>query len=256
MDFIEVAAMIVDRYRRTDLNREVDPNDHMYNTGKDWYYSVGENGLTCVLNGLSLSRLTAVHSILDLPCGHGRVGRHLRAAFPDAHISFCDTDVGAAAFCAAMFGGQALPSQPDLTQVSFERCYHVIWIGSLFTHLDLNTTATWLRHLSRFLSPDGILLATFHGAWTIEMQQKYCPLIAPDKWRQVLAEYEEVGYGYTPYDERDVPTFGISLSSASRIVSMVMKIPGVRLLSYTERGWGDNHDVLVISSTDRLQPWV
>lgn len=52
-----------------------------------------------------------------------------------------------------------------------------------------------------------------------------------------------------------MPTYGISLSSASRIVSMVMKIPGVRLLSYTERGWGHNHDVLVISNTDRLQPW-
>lgn len=197
MDLMEVAA-IVDRYRRTDLTREVDPNDHMYNTGKDWYYSVGEHGLTCVLNGLSLSRLLAVHSILDLPCGHGRVGRHLRAAFPDAHISFCDTDVGGAVFCETMFKGHALPSQPDLTHVSFERTYDVIWIGSLFTHLDLNRAAAWLRPLSRFLGPDGILVATFHGVWSIEIQQKYCQMIAPEKWRQVLADYEEVGYGYAP----------------------------------------------------------
>jgi SAM-dependent methyltransferase len=254
MDFTDVAA-IVDRYRRANVSRVVDPADEMYNSGKDWYFSVGSNGLSCVLNGLILSRLLTVNSILDLPCGHGRVGRHLRAAFPNAHISFCDTNLSGVAFCAETFGGEALPSQPDLTLVTFARAYDVIWIGSLFTHLDLHRTSTWMHHLSQALSPDGILVATFHGAWSIEMQQRYYPMIAAEKWSRILLEYQEVGYGYAPYDDREVPTYGISLTSAPRVVSMAMKIPGVRVLGYTERGWGDNHDVLVIGKTDRLQPW-
>jgi SAM-dependent methyltransferase len=254
MDFWEVAA-IVDRYRRADLSRELDPDDEMYNSGKDWYFSVGWSGLSCVLSGLLLSRLLTVNSILDLPCGHGRVARHLRAAFPEAHISFCDTNLAGISFCAEKFRGEALPSQTDLTRVTFTRHYDVIWIGSLFTHLDLHRTSTWLQYLSQSLSPDGILVATFHGAWSIEMQQRYYPLIAAEKWSRVLSDYDEVGYGYAPYDEREVPSYGISLTSAPRVVSIAMKIPGVRLLAYTERGWSDNHDVLVIGKTDRLQSW-
>jgi trans-aconitate methyltransferase len=69
----------------------------MYNiaqgaVAKEMYFAFGQSGLDNVLCSLALSRLKDVNSILDMACGHGRVGRFLRAAFPNARMTFCELD--------------------------------------------------------------------------------------------------------------------------------------------------------------------
>ena len=78
-------------------------------------------------------------------------------------------------------------------------------------------------------------------------------MIAPEAWATILEGYKANGFGYAPYPDM-TENYGISLSRPSEIVAMVEDIPGVRLLCYTERGWGDNHDVLGVLGTDRLAP--
>ena len=224
----------------------------MWNTGKEWYFYAGESGLNCILSALILSRLSAATSVLDLPCGHGRVSRHLRAAFPQADLAFCDIDPTGVDFCAVNFKGRAIRSVPELSDVDLGGCFDVIWVGSLFTHVDKVRTDRWLRFLSQHLNSDGILLATFHGSWAREVHLRHYPMIGEREWANIEQDCARVGFGYAPYPDQD---YGISLSRADAIIDMCCSIPGTKLLAYTERGWAEHHDVVAIARTDRLQDW-
>jgi len=263
MDFSTVGELYR-RYVEATVPQEIAPDDEMYQSGKDWYFSVGVSALRCILHGLAISRLPQVASILDLPCGHGRVARHLRAAFPGVAIAFADLNRSGVDFCASRFDGIGIYSEPDLSRVAFPTRYDLIWVGSLFTHLDLYRTKVFLKHLVRQLNDNGIVVATFHGRWSIEVQNRYGQLIDYPRWEHILSDYEEIGYGYCPYPDpatgqhSDSPigqSWGISLARASRMVELVSGFDGTRLLSYTERGWADNHDVVVLAKTDRLEAW-
>ena len=53
----------------------------------------------------------APRRILDMPCGHGRVTRVLRARFPDAAITVCDIDRDGAGFASDRFGARGVGRQ-------------------------------------------------------------------------------------------------------------------------------------------------
>jgi hypothetical protein len=52
---IPALARIVSRYEAAELDRTIDPADHMWNTGPNWYWLTGRAGLECVLRGLATS---------------------------------------------------------------------------------------------------------------------------------------------------------------------------------------------------------
>jgi trans-aconitate methyltransferase len=252
MRFARVAA-IEDAYLKVEIDKTVSPIDHMYNTGPDWYFSVGLDGIRVILRSLAISGLNDVNRILDLPCGHGRVGRHLRAAFPKAEIAFADIDRDGADFCASQFRGKAIYSQPDLSQAPIGDGYDLIWIGSLFTHVDQARAETWLRDLCRRLSKRGVLVSTVHGNWSREVHRKHGAFIGEPEWQEILKGCEETGWGYARYPGPD--DYGVSLCHASAVVAMASRIEGVRIIGYQERGWAGNHDVLAIEARDRMEPW-
>lgn len=250
MNFSEVAT-IEALYKEKKILEAIAEDDEMWLSGQPWYFSVGFDGLKNVWRALSLSRLQGVRHILDLPCGHGRVARHLRAAFPGAELTFCDVNRSGVDFCSEALHGTAKYSSPELTDVEFDSTFDVIWVGSLFTHVDADRAARWMRHLCKYLAADGVLIATFHGAWTIQVQNIEGSLIRQAEWEQVLAGFQNDGWGYAPYPH--MSDYGVSLSRASRVIDMASAVDGCRILSYTERGWAGNHDVLVLSRTDRLE---
>jgi trans-aconitate methyltransferase len=214
-----------------------------------WYYEVGENAAHVVLAAIAASHLGSVNKVLDMPCGHGRVLRHLVKLFPAAEITACDLDVDGVEFCAKEFGAKPLVSLPDLTKVDFPNKYDLIWIGSLFTHVPRAQTISWFHHLSQYLSDTGIIVATFHGRRAIQVYDRD-PYIARPSWDAIIDQYRTSGYGYADYlksenHEYIEHGYGVSLSSAESILEIVQGIPGVRIFSYIEAGWADNQDVLV-----------
>jgi SAM-dependent methyltransferase len=111
-----------------------------------WYFSVGESGLKACINAASQSYLSSVRRILDIPCGHGRVARYLRAGFPNAEMFFCEIDKSAADFCPREFGGTAVYSRPELTEIDIPGDLDLIWIGSSPTSMKTAPAAgsgTW-----------------------------------------------------------------------------------------------------------------
>jgi len=78
-------------------------------------------------------------------------------------------------------------------------------------------------------------------------------MIGEKEWVSILRQADHTGFGYARYPGQD--DYGISLARPSRLIDLASAIEEVKILSYIERGWADNHDVLTIARTDRLQPW-
>ena len=233
-------------YVSREINRNISPNDAMQN---QWYFDVGRSAFEVMKGAILSSFLPSVGRVLDLPCGHGRVLRHLRTMFPDIPIDACDLDKDAVDFCVSNFGANPIYSKEDLTQVDFKNNYDLIWIGSLFSHTSKEITQKWMEHLSGFLSKYGIIVATLIGRRGIDIHKKY-PYIAEESWNKILVDYNKFGYGYHDYatDENHdyiSGSYGISLARPSVIVEIIESIPSVRLYSFSERGWVDHQDVVV-----------
>jgi SAM-dependent methyltransferase len=286
---------IYQRLKRSTVIQDIAPDDEMWLGAPDlsFYFSVGESAVLAILRALAIGSLQKVETILDLPCGHGREARYLCAAFPEASFTFCDLYRTGVDFCTKTFGGRGVYSVPDLTQVRLGGPFDIIWVGSLFTHIDQRRTAEWMKFLCECLSEDGVLVGTFHGPWAIEVHRTVHPLIDSDRWPGILRDFERTGYGYADYGYyADYPSsilrrgkiikminfadkvpggrilarrflglfdrapgYGVSLSKPEKIIEIAGNIPGVRILSYSERGWADFQDVLALARTDRLKPF-
>ncbi len=220
----------------------------------EWYFPVGISAFEVIKASIAASALSEVNHVLDMPCGHGRVLRHLRHMFPEASIDACDLDKDGVAFCESQFGARPIYSVEDLTAITFPQSYDLIWVGSLFSHTSADITAKWMTHLANFLTPNGIVVATFIGRRATEIH-KFSPFIDPAKWENIIIDYNETGYGYADYSDEEnhdyiAGSYGVSLVKASRIMQIVESIPGIRLFSYMEGGWANNQDVLVYGKPD------
>jgi SAM-dependent methyltransferase len=248
MDFAAVNEIYI-RYKASKVPDAIHPDDVMYNSGKGFYFNVGEDGLRVVLRGLSLTWCQGVQRILDLPCGHGRVARHLRAGFPGAEVFFCDIDRSGVDFCAKTFEGTGIYSEPDLTRVDLPRDLDVIWVGSLFTHVDRTRTTAWLHYLAQHLREFGIIVATFRGLSQFDATDFGGDADAGELHRV----FEETGFGYAVYKKYLKEDYGTTLVRPSAICKIAEQVEDTRILAYIERGWANRQDVLVLCKHNRMK---
>lgn len=244
------------RYRASAISVTMSPSDTMKDEN---YFQVGRSAVDCVLIGLSAARVTHVSRVLDLPCGHGRVLRHLKALFPDAQFDACDLDKEGVAFCEKTLGANGVISDPDLTKAALPGNYDLIWVGSLFTHVPRDLAQRWMAHLATLLSRTGIVVATTHGRWCEHAYAKV-QYIAKDKWNNVIKNYRAGGYGYASYSREEShdyidSDYGVSMSRPSITIQDIEAIPSVRIYIYTERAWADHHDVVVFGRPSFDTPW-
>src|SRR4030095_3516806 len=100
--------------------------DTMYDGNAVDYYKVGLSAISCINEALDIAGLTAVRSILDLPCGSGRVLRFLVHRFPEAEITACELERGPVEFCARTFGVRPAYSSSNLSEVSLGKKFDLI----------------------------------------------------------------------------------------------------------------------------------
>lgn len=220
----------------------ISPNDHMWKTEQPWYFDIGLSALECITRALATANVTPT-SILDLPCGHGRVCRMLRMAFPDAHLSVSDLDANGVDFCARTFAAEPLYSREDIRDVTTSRLFDLIWCGSLFTHLDRDRWADFLSFFSDHLTPNGVLVFTTHGRraiqWMVEGFYGYG--LSPQERRVLLQRHAADGFGFVSPASQ---AFGISLSSTAFVCAEVERRRTLRLIGLHEAGWSNHQDVI------------
>jgi len=229
-----------------EVERTISPNEVMNRRGPpDAYFDYGRAALRCIKLALLAAGKEEVRTILDLPCGHGRVLRMLRAAFPTAETTVCDLDRDAVDFCAATFGAVPVYSTENPDDIPLRGAFDLIWCGSLLTHLDQDRWAGFLVKLESVLARDGILVFTTHGRWiarTIRDGIRKFGGISEETSRTMVDTCDRTGFGYANY--RQQQRYGISLSSLSWVCSLLQKTTNLRVLCFTERGWRNDQDTI------------
>jgi len=222
---------------------EVSPRDHMFRV-KERYLRSGQKALDCIRLGMVAAGKTAVASALDLPSGHGRVLRWIKAEFPDARLGAGDIDHDGVDFCAATFGATPVYGHEDPADIEIDAPYELIWCGSLFTHLPPERWEGFLALFERALTPEGLLVFTTHGRRIAqrlrdpERRRVYNPI----DHDALLTEYEREGIGYAEYahapeyrEKLSLPSaYGISLARPSVVCALLERRSGLELAGFTE----------------------
>lgn len=231
-----------------EVRREIAPDDEMYRGDEAHYFDVGESALHCIETARLAARRqkSTINRILDLPCGHGRVTRFLRRAFPIARLTACDLNREGVDFCARNFDALPVMSQVEVAKIPLEGPYDLIWCGSLLTHLPQEKCAEFLRLFHQLLLPGGILVFTLHGRQCeIELTtgKNRCGLDDP-QIASLLADYRRTGFGYVDY--ADQPGYGISLALPSFVLANFVQHPWWQLLGYHESAWDKRQDAICL----------
>ena len=255
MHNLEYVQALIRNYEATVIDTRISPNDQMNN---QYYFDVGKSAVDNIAIACLASNIGEVKRVLDIPCGHGRVLRHLVRLFPAAEFHACDMDVDGVDFCAATFGAKPVYSREELTEVDLGSEFDLIWVGSLFTHTAQDVTRRWMSHLAKFLSPTGVVVATLHGRWS-QYVHEVLPYIEEEKWQQILNDYSVAGYGYSDYLSHGLShisgSYGVSLAKPHATIRNVEDVAGIRIYLYRERGWADHQDVLVFGRPSYDQRW-
>lgn len=230
--------------------------------GEDYahYLDVGLSALANV--ALALKGRTSPASILDMPCGHGRVTRALKAAFPDSALFVSDIDSDSVDFCARTFGAHGLASQPDFRTLDFGRRFDLIWVGSLITHLPADVIKDFFRFVLRHLTEGGVAVVSMHGSYVagriVASLLQGGEAYGVDNvagWRMVDGFFAS-GFGYANYPTTDlsVQRYGVALATGRWTCKTVRRCGG-EIVFYQEHAWDRHHDVLAFArpSGDRQQ---
>jgi len=226
--------------------RDIAAADEMFTGDLEAYFSVGGSALHCINVSLMAAQIQpgSIRTILDLPCGHGRVLRHLREAFPDADITACDLLRVGVDYCAQTFGANPLYSDENPANIALEpNSFDLIWVGSLLTHLRAGRWMDFLRLFERSLRAGGLLVFSAHGREafqrTIQETVKYG--VGGRAKAAILFSYERYGFGYANYPSSK--TYGHSLSRPDWVLRQLAKFPQLRVVHFAETAWDNHHDI-------------
>ncbi len=227
-----------------DVVGEISPEDIMYGDNFSAYLGTGVSALDSIRRALAAAARPAPARILDFGCGHGRVLRVLKAAFPAAALTACDLDPSAVEFCARALGAAPVVSSRRLSEVRIDGRFDLVWSGSLLTHVD---QADWSEALSLFgslLEDSGVLVFSTAGPSSARMLRagEVDYGLQPGQIESLLEQYERSGFGYVDYPRQG--GYGISLATPARVARAVEAAGGLRLLSHEERAWDTHQDVV------------
>lgn len=222
--------------------------DAMGPANEEHYHFCGADAL----RNIALSLCTSMRGprpiptrILDFGCGHGRVGRYLRAGFPNAAITFCDIDATGVEFCAGRLDDRPMVIERDFSGFDRSARYDLIWVGSVFTHLREEKSRELLELLYSVLAPGGTLVFTTHGRYLYLSRASgtwYYGFDA-EKFDDLLAQTEANDYGFVASRRDD---YGISMCFPRWLDAEVGKLPEASIAFFSERSWARHHDVTAV----------
>lgn len=218
----------------------ISPHDRMFAGDVEHYEWVGRSAVRWIRHSLKAAGKEPVKSILDFPCGYGRVMRRLAIAFPQAELTPCDIDREAVDFCVDAFDAIPAYSSTDPSELDLGQ-HDLIWCGSLFSHL--RDWEPFLDLFRRSLTPDGLLVFTTLGRPAAELMREGDAHGLTDT-EPILHDFDQHGIGFASFPNRE--DYGITLASPSYVTD---KLEGWTLVSYTEGAWANHQDVIAVTSS-------
>jgi len=232
---------------------DISENERMLPTDKDQdkYLLVGRSAMNGIISGINSAHFLMqtmgiteyCTRILDFPCGHGRVLRFLKAKFPNAEITAGDIIHEAVDYCVETFGVKPLYSQENLRELSVGEQYDFIWCGSLVSHFCEESTMELLEFFVRYLARGGLLIFTTHGRSAISYLNRGIVDYGAGEPEGVIEEFKRTGYYYR-HKPCNPGNSGIAFYSPARMFEIIEKSPELKVICYSEGGWGNHQDVV------------
>ena len=208
------------------------------------YFRTGASALRQIMMAMLAAGKDNFNSILDMPCGHGRVLRYLKARFPNAELTSSDLNRDGVDFCASTFGATGVYSQLNLRGVKFQGKFDLIWGGSIFTHINKYLWFDWLGFFCDLLEDGGLLVFTTHGRLSVKKLQagETDYDLNGERIPDILKQYAQTGFGYLDYPSK--AGYGVSISSPAWLVAEIERHPQLKLVYFSETGCDGHHDVV------------
>lgn len=239
------------------VDRTVAPKDGMVAPEiPEQYFDLGRRALELIHFSSELCDKPHYPDILDLPCGHGRVLRWLRAHYGYAKITACDLDRDGVDFCAKQFGAIPVYSDPDLGRLPFQNQFDLIWVGSLVTHLRQDRWLAALDSLVKWVRECGVIVFSTQGRTVSSLLARGRKNVAEniDK-AALLADYARDGFAYQRYFEsNEVEDYGLTLTSPEWLMRTLQRYPDIIMRAYLEEAWGMQDIVILYKKAGHFEP--
>ncbi|WP_162561169.1 class I SAM-dependent methyltransferase [Methylobacterium terrae] len=258
------------RYEAQTVDPAVSPHDDMLvdtPEGRAHYRDVGLSALRLITEAMLLTGRTDPGRILDLPCGGGRVTRHLVKFFPEAEVAVADLDARKVADVVAQFGVTEIAGSKDFS-APLPGAYDLIFVGSLVTHFDAPLFARAVNVMIDALAPGGVLVLTSAGRnWaalsrTEDRDKGLVPLRwwraarallggpkGSDRLRVLEDDYARHGFGYTEvrsWTRLYGQSYGGSYAAPSWLMRLVEEREDALVIGLKERGFDNLLDATLI----------
>jgi len=220
------------------------------------YFDLGRRALELIQFSSVLCDKPHYPAILDLPCGHGRVLRWLRAHYQYAKITACDLDRDGVDFCAKQFGAAPVYSHADLRQLPFTAQFDLIWVGSLVTHLRQDRWLATLDCLVKWTNECGVIVLTTQGRTATSLLARGRKNVAENINKPaLLEEFARTGFAYQRYFESNAEEdYGFAVSSPEWLMRALQRYPNIIIRAYLEEAWGLQDVVILYKKAGHYEP--
>lgn len=233
------------------LNRNISVEEKMPKDDLDSYFWTGRVGAETIKKNQELWQLQKFSDILDMASGHGRVLRWLKYFYPKARLTTCDLQKSARDFCENEFNSQPIKNHEELLHEDFQNRFDLIWVGSLFTHLDLGEWRSVLHSLNSSLKIGGVLAFTTHGDLVARRLQSRDSYGLKEEDRiAILKDYEANQFAFRRYPKEtitniDEANYGISISNPAFVLNFMSESFDMRILFVGEMAWANHQDLYI-----------
>jgi SAM-dependent methyltransferase len=239
----------VARYRETKIFDQISEYDDMFcrnvSGAMDHYLSVGRSAIEIIAKAMIQVGRTDFKTVLDLPCGGGRVTRHLAAFLPESELCVGDLNRQKQEFVCRTLGAIPTPATADF-KAPPQRDFDLIFVGSLLTHLNSQDGAAAIRWFIEAAALDGIIVLSTHGRRHDFAERQWLKTVPEKSWAAVTVDCMETGFGYVETERYGLRSYGMSWSAPSWLMRQLEKDPRIRIVSFCEAAWDDHHDIVVL----------
>jgi SAM-dependent methyltransferase len=234
----------------------IHPDDFMFWAIHDWagadkssvvksYFESGNADALFIKQILDrLPSLPRPLSFLEFASGYGRVSRHMSRLAPEVSLTACDIHPAAVAFLRSLNIPAVLSTRvPE--EFNPGQTFDVIFALSFFSHIPRATWGRWLKSLSQYLKPDGVLIFTTCGRVTLTIPSITSLSIVSES---VPAD----GFLFLPVsDQRDLELadYGTSLAFFEFVCPELLE-QDLRIVWYQEAMWCGHQDLFVVKQGD------
>ncbi|MDN7964947.1 class I SAM-dependent methyltransferase [Burkholderia multivorans] len=235
----------------------IHPDDDMYTGDVEHYESCGRQFADIIAH--AVGKTDSRHPrMLELPCGYGRVTRHLVEKFAPEQIVVADIMEPCVAFCGSQFNVEAIQVVHPANEFRniAEDAFDVAAMGSLVTHLSEENARITIENFLSKIRSGGIGVITTHGERSRESLEArtWFELLEEDRTK-LLSAYDSRSHGFVQYapshsfERKTVEiigaSYGVSITHLDWMKKTIEELD-FSIDEFIQGGWDNHQDVYFI----------